>query len=129
VAPAYGTVDRYLLVNTLGYLASEVQAVFLQLLHPAKHAESGDIRTELLKTLAERFQYLEKHLLKGKNFLVGEKLSVADAYLYVMLHWDAMIGFELGLFPDLLAYRERIRELPVVVQAKEKMEHLVPTSG
>jgi len=118
IAPKGGTHDRYLLENVLGFLTSEVHPVFKEICH----GPNGAIRADHQQVLSKSFEYLEKFVLKGQNFLVANKFSIADAYLFMLLHWDLMAGIDLSSFPELLAFRERVSGLNVVVAAQQKLE-------
>jgi len=118
IAPQWGTLDRYLIVNILGFLISEVHPT----LKEACCGPNGDIKAEKLQILGKKFEYLEKHVLKNQLFLVGNKFSIADAALFMVLHLDQKVGFDLASFPDLQAYRQRIGELPEIVAAQKKEE-------
>lgn len=110
-------------MNILGFLISEVQP----LLKEAVCGPNGDIKAEKLQLLGKKFAYLEKFVLKDQVFLVGNKFSIADAVLFMVLHLDQKVGFDLASFPILQQYRERVGELPEVVAAQKKEEEN-PTS-
>ncbi len=48
---------------------------------------------------------------------MGEQFSVADAYLFVVLTWATHVKFDLGPWPNLLAFQERVAARPHVVEA------------
>ena len=52
------------------------------------------------------------------DFLLGDKMSVADCYLFVMLLWARK--FDVGAPAKLAALRDRMMELPSV---KKAMNH------
>ena len=62
--------------------------------------------------------------LEGKSFLMGEQFTVADAYLFTVLGWFSHVGMDLGRWPTLKSYRERIGARPHVIQAM-KAEGLI----
>jgi len=118
IAPEWGTLDRWLVVNVLGFLNSEVHTAFKEICH----GPNGDIKAEHQQKLCKKFAYLEKFVLKGQNFLVANKYSIADAYLFMLLKWDQKAGIDLSPFPELLALRERVAGPHEVVAAQQKVE-------
>jgi glutathione S-transferase len=114
LAPKWGTLERYELIDVLNYISTEVhKALFIPLLTPnASQAAKAEAEAELPQTL----DYIAKRL--GKNqFLVGDSFTVADAYLFVMLTWAAYVGADLKRWPTLAAYYQRIMSRPTVAKA------------
>ena len=101
----------------MGFLTSELHPIFKEICH----GPNGAIRADHQQTLTKKFEYLEKFVIKGKCFLVGNKFSIADVYLFMLLHWDLKAGIDLSPFPELLAFRERVGGLNEVVSAQQKM--------
>jgi glutathione S-transferase len=54
---------------------------------------------------------MEKHL-SGRAFFVGERYSIADIALYAYTHVAHEGGFDLGSYPHLRAWLERVRTQP-----------------
>ena len=55
-------------------------------------------RQAMTDRLDLRFDWLAKQL-EGKQYLMGDKFSVADAYLFTMLNWAPMVKFDLSRWP------------------------------
>lgn len=104
-------------MNVLGFLTSEVHPCFKEICH----GPNGDIRIEQQQLLGKKLAYLEKFVLKDQDFLVGNTCSIADFYLFMMLHWDVKAGIDLSPFQKLLALRERVGGLHEVVVAQQKV--------
>ena len=66
--------------------------------------------------MGKRFDWLDKQLA-GKVYLMGDKFSVADAYLFTVLRWSSRIDMDLGKWPNLKAYVERVAARPKVQEA------------
>jgi len=62
--------------------------------------------------------------LAGKQFLLGDKFSVADAYLFVMVSWASHVGLDLSALANLAAFQKRVAARPAV-QAALKAEGLM----
>jgi glutathione S-transferase len=56
-------------------------------------------------------QALETHLGQ-REFLVGERYSIADIALYAYTHVAGEAGFDLDRYPAIVAWLERVREQP-----------------
>ena len=66
---------------------------------------------------------LEK-LLAGRQYAMGDKFSVADAYLYTVLNWTGMHKIDLGKWPNIKGFMARVAARPAV-QETLKAEGLI----
>jgi len=121
LAPANGSMARYRLQEWLNYIGSEVHKTFAPMFSPAA---TDDSRTKQRELLAPKFDFLNG-ALGGKNFLMGETFTVADAYLFTILCWTIPTGIDLAPWPVLKAYYGRIAPRPAV-RAALKEEGLIP---
>jgi len=118
LAPATGTLERYRLLEWLGFINSEIHKGFGPLFDPsAPDAAKDAARQRIARRLAYTAQALE-----GRDYLLGAQFTVADAYLYTVLNWTGFSGIDLGQWPGLKAYHARIAARPAVqaAQAAEK---------
>ena len=120
LAPANGTDERYALQEWLTFISSEVHKGTSPLFYPQTPEAWKPVVIEKLKG---RYDYLAKHLEKNP-YLLGASFSVADAYLFTVLNWTNFVGIDLGPWPALKAYQERIAARPAV-QAALKAEGLL----
>lgn len=113
LAPANGTPERYRLQEWLNFIASEIHKGTGPLFSP----QLPDAwKTVVLERLANRYDYLSKHLEKNQ-YIMGNAFSVADAYLFTVLNWTNFVGIDLGKWPVLKAYSARIAARSSVQQA------------
>lgn len=114
LAPKWGTLERYQLIDVLNYISTEVhKALFIPLLAPdAPQAAKADALAELPRALDHLQSRLGTH-----DYLIGNTFTVADAYLFVMLTWAAYVGSDLKRWPQLAAYYERLMARPMVAKA------------
>eukprot|EP01039_Chlorochromonas_danica_P009040 gene9040-9976_t len=117
VAPVAGTTERYELLVALSYIASEYHATIGGLFYPG----SEEVKSYLREKLAKKLTYINDSLLGSKSFLVGNKFSVADAYLSVALSWTGYLGISLDPYPHVQAYLERVGNIEAVKAAKERI--------
>ncbi|MGH8653832.1 MAG: glutathione binding-like protein [Gammaproteobacteria bacterium] len=55
--------------------------------------------------------------LNGKSYLMGDQLTVVDAYLFTVLNWSPMLKVDLGKWPRLEDYITRVAARPAVKKA------------
>ena len=113
LAAVAGTLERYRLIELLAYINSEIHKNFGPLFSPSVSADVKRFATDNLK---KRLDWLEK-ALGPKNYLMGERFTVADAYLYVVLAWTGHVGIDLGQWPALQRHNERVGARPHVIAA------------
>jgi glutathione S-transferase len=86
-------------------------------------AQTAEWKEAVKVTLAKRLDWVSKQL-EGRSYLMGDSFSVADGYLFTVLGWAKMVGFDLGKWPVVQQYMARIGARPKVVEAM-KAEGLV----
>jgi len=124
LAPANGTAARYRLQEMLGYINSELHKTYTPLFKP----DTPDaVRQERKDYLRKRYALIEQHLAKH-DWLVGDRFSVADAYLFTVTNWSKHVELDLSDFPALLAFQKRVAERPKV-QAAMLAEGLVKAAA
>ncbi|WP_349741061.1 glutathione transferase GstA [Roseateles cavernae] len=120
LAPANGSWARYRLQELLNFISTELHKGFSPLFNPAMPEEAKALSRA---KLAERLGWIDAQLA-GKQFLMGDQFTVADAYLFTVSNWAKMVHVELGAYTQLLAYRERVAARPAVQEAM-KAEGLI----
>lgn len=69
--------------------------------------------------LTRRFDLVETGLVT-KDYLMGNRFTVADAYLFTVLGWMKGFGIDLSRWPKLTAYMQRIGVRPSVAAALKR---------
>ncbi|EJN23216.1 glutathione S-transferase C-terminal domain-containing protein [Pseudomonas sp. GM80] len=123
-APA-GSVERAQIQGWLGYVATEVHvAAFRPINRPERYSADETafpgIRQRALEQLTNALKPIEARLAQTE-YLVGDRFTVADAYLGVFLGWSARVGV-LNDFPALQAALGRFR-------ARESVVHTLSAEG
>jgi glutathione S-transferase len=109
VLPDVGHFARYRVLEWVNYITTELHKSFSPLFSPAASDETKQFFRD---QIARKFDYVDGKLGSGP-FVMGDTLTIADPYLFVMTGWgDALIG--LGNWPNLAAFRERMLERPAV---------------
>jgi len=120
LAPPNGTLDRYKLQSLLNFISSEIHKGFSPLFNPAFPDEAKKVARERLLTRLEH----ANRLLEGRDYLLGDQFSVADAYLFTTLRWTVPAKIDLTPFPNLVAFMKRVEARPAV-RAAMKAEGLI----
>ncbi|WP_370337549.1 glutathione binding-like protein [Parvularcula marina] len=124
LAPAADDPDRYRLQEWLSFVGTEVHKAFL---FPYFRPETDDdAKAALRGRVGETIDYMSKQI--GDTFLLGEKFSVADAYLLWALLLVRFTGVEL---PDNLTdYLKQCMAIEAVAAAvaieREEMQSFPP---
>ena len=56
---------------------------------------------------------MDKHLANQK-FMMGDAFGAADAYLFTVLNWCPMVGFDLSPWKNLVSFVERLQSRPAI---------------
>ncbi|HEX9507746.1 MAG TPA: glutathione binding-like protein, partial [Myxococcales bacterium] len=115
LAPASGTMERYRLQEWLNFIATEIHKSFSPLFNRKAPEE---MRQAQMDRLGGRLDYLAKQLEK-RPFLLGTTFNVADAYLFTILNWAKIVNLDLGRWPALTAFQDRVGSRPAVRAAME----------
>lgn len=114
LAPAWGSLERYQLIDMLNYLSTEVhKRIFANIFGTAVPEASKTAAKALLEPTLD---YLAQRL-GDRETLVGTKFTVADAYFVTLLNWFAFVGSDLKKWPTIQAYHQRHLARPAVAQA------------
>jgi glutathione S-transferase len=115
LAPQAGTRERYRVQEWLSHTGSELHKTFSPLFRPTTPDEFKKLSRE---ALGNRFKYLDRHLAE-RDYLMGDDFTVADAYMFAVLRWCPRVEIELGAWPNLKAYVERVAARPNVKEAMQ----------
>lgn len=112
LAPPPGSFERVRLQEWLNFIATELHKGLSPFF--LKRAPE-ELKAAAKDKLAGRLAFVAKEL-EGKTFLLGDRFSVADGYLfYVLRTWSSVVK---GDLPPLLAsYRDRVASRPAVKAA------------
>ena len=120
LAPKPGSAERYKLQEMLNFTTSELHKGMGTFFNPALNDGWRQAATDRLSL---RLDWLAKQL-QGKQYVMGDKFSVADAYVFTILNWAGPSKFDLGKWPVLQEYHKRVAARPKVQEAL-KAEGLV----
>jgi glutathione S-transferase len=115
LAPPNGTFERYRLQEWLNFITSELHKQFSPLFNAAVPEE---YKAMLRTKLSDRLAWVNTQL-EGRSYLMGETITVADAYLFVVTGWGKHTGVDTGRLAHLSAFMNRMAERPSVKEALE----------
>lgn len=113
LAPLAGSFERYRLIEWLNYISTELHKGFSPLFNSGASPEERD---NAIAALSVRFGHVARSL-EGRDYLLGERFTVADAYLFTVLNWTGFTGIDLAPWPPLQAFQARVGSRPAVRQA------------
>jgi glutathione S-transferase len=109
IAPKAGTMERYKMQEWLVFISSELHKSYGPLFR-----KSTD--PAFRENLAKRLAFVDKHL-ETHDYLVGDKFSAADSYLFTVLRWSPRV--DVTLPPHVMKLMERIKARPAVAKVLE----------
>jgi glutathione S-transferase len=114
--------DRRRIQSLLNFVSTEIHKPMGQMCAPA-YAPVKDV---LDKQISARLDWVATRF-EG-DYLMGDRLSVADVYLFVCLNWSQWVGVDLSRWPRLEAFMRRVGSRPRVLEAL-KAEGLGPRAN
>ena len=119
LAPESGTLERARLQEHLNYTSTELHKAFGPFFSP----EASDEEKQKAKNNVERkMDHFESIFDDGRNYLIGDKFSVADAYFFVVSNWAIPTGIGLDKWP-------RIADFSTRVAGREKVQNAMRAEG
>jgi len=112
LAPPYGTMERYRVQEWLNFITSELHKGIGFMFGPA----AEDAKVLMRGRASERLKWVD-HQLEGKQYLMGDSFSVADAYLFTVTNWTKHVGIDISALKNLGAYMARMAARPAVQEA------------
>jgi len=114
LAPIAGTFERAQLQEQLNFIATELHKAFSPLFSPDT-SDAG--RAAAVKKIESRLDIFEKTFADGRQYLLGNDFSVADAYLFTISTWAGHMKIDLKKWPKVAAFVERVGGRPKVQEA------------
>lgn len=114
LAPRAGTRERYQLIEWLNFVTTELHKKHIWMIFSTK--TSDEMKAWARESIAVPLGIVERHL-EAREFVLGDRFTIADAYLFWNLFVAPHGGVALDRYPALSAFVARIRERPAVKQA------------
>jgi glutathione S-transferase len=107
-----GTMERYRQMEMLNFASSEVHKQLGALFNPKMTPEMKEVQMGVIE---RRLNPFEKSL-EGKQYVMGDKFTAADAYLFTVLNWTNPLKIDLVKWPNIKAYMGRVGARPKVLE-------------
>lgn len=107
--PRIGEDERYQALSWVSFIATEIHHPFAMLFE----YQRTDASSAQTARLSQRIDLIEQ-TLQARPFLLGDRFTAPDAYLFVVAGWLPFIGLDLGRWPALRSFRQRIYARPAV---------------
>jgi glutathione S-transferase len=120
LAPAAGTMARYRLQEWLNFIGSELHKGIGGIFNAAMPEEAKQLMRD---KASGRLKWVDSQL-EGRNYLMGDEFSVADAYLFTVTRWTQPTGIDISALKHLNAFMARTAARPAVQEAM-KVEGLL----
>lgn len=115
--PAMGDIKRYRVLEWLNFVSTDLHKGCSPLFN-AKLAE--EIKDSIFRpALVNKLKYAEQQLAQH-DYLLGNKFSLADAYLFVINRWLPHLGIDVNPFPALMRYQQRLKQRNAIQQALQE---------
>lgn len=115
-----GDLGHYRLLEWLAFTSSEIHKTLGALFNPQLPPECRGVSLALFE---QRCDWLASALAAGP-FLMGERYTIADPYLFTVLNWTSVLSVDLGRWPALKGYLAQVAARPAV-QATLRAEGLI----
>ncbi len=107
--------ERYRAQEWLNYVASEIHKSFGPLVVPGASEENKErAQAHIHKRLG-----IVRDRLAQQDYLVKNRYSVADIYMYVIIRWTNMFGMDAAGWPEFVGFQSRIGNRAAVRAALE----------
>ena len=113
LAGGAGTMERYRIQEWLNFTTSELHKTFGPIFRPTTPDAFKDISRA---NLGKRFDWIDQQLA-GKQYLMGDKFSIADAYMFTVMRWSPRVNIDISKWPNIKAYVDRVAARPKVQEA------------
>jgi glutathione S-transferase len=115
LAAKFGGMERYRLMEMLNFVATEVHKQIGALFNPKMAPEMKEVQRGVIE---RRLDALER-MLNGKQYAMGDRFSIADAYLFTILNWSNIHSIDLNKWANINSFMARVAARPAVRETLE----------
>jgi glutathione S-transferase len=110
LAPGSGTIERYRLQEWLNFISTELHKQYSPLFDAACE---DSLKARQVQRISGRLDWITRQL-GGRDYLMGNTFTAADAYMFTVLSWSKHVGIDLGKWPVVATYLARVGQRPQV---------------
>jgi glutathione S-transferase len=96
-------------LEAVAFMTTEIHRSFI----PFFRGGTNEEKAQAAQMLVVRFGTIDEQM-GDQPFLMGEQMTIADCYLFVMLSWAVMMG--VALLTRLTAYLARMKDVPSIAK-------------
>lgn len=123
LAPAPNSPDRADFLKWLMWATNTLQPELLVYHYTERHvsdpAEIPGVRARSVERLAEMYGQLETVLSDGRNWFLGEQMTLLDFYMLMLCRWGRGLANPPRNYPHLGPYLKRVLDVPAVKESLE----------
>lgn len=109
--PPFGSAERYTALEWLNFVATDLHKVLAVLFSPFVDDQS---KTRFAAgNLMSKLKYVDEHLSRN-DYVLGQRFSVADAYLYNVLRWPGRVRVDISGYASIQKFLARMEQRPSV---------------
>ena len=128
IAPGVEDDDRALFLKSLIYLATSVQDHYKRYYYPKRYTidcrNDAGIKVKALELLFESLMPLEDQIKANGPYLLGNRSSVADTYLVMLVTWFPDLDKLFKAFPTIKKCFDLIASRPVIKTGLEQQTQI-----
>ena len=118
-----GAEDAAHMRSVMYYLASTMHIAHAHKMRGSRWADNqssfDDMKAKVPETMTACAGYVQSDCLRG-DFTMGDRLTIADPYLFVVCNWLAGDGVDLANFPQITAFMDRMETRDSVKAVRSK---------
>ena len=108
--------------SVMYYLASTMHVNHAHKLRGQRWADQqssfDDMAQKAPQTMTESCRFIEDHALQGP-YVMGDEITLADCYLYIISTWLEGDGVDLDTFPKITGFRDLMNSRASVIAARD----------
>lgn len=117
-----GSFERLETMSWVSFAGADIQKWFTPILAAKRLTTIDAAKAEMRVFAAEKLTGYLEHLdasLAGKQYIMGDDFTVADAYLFTVLGWYKWAELKTSPFKNVHAYMKRVYDRPAVKRTLE----------
>ena len=119
----HGTWQRNETMSWVAFVASDLQKAFTPFFHAKNITATESSQKEIIdfysKKLKDLLSYIDEKLT-GKEYIIGNQFTIADAYLFTILGWTKWLKISTIEYKNITNYMKRVFDRPAVQKVMNK---------